>query len=93
MSYALDSSSPEEIEIKEEHITFKYHRNSLADDIVVIPQKSQDLKIWQNVDEYEVISQSITQNNTAAITLKINKGNANNSQSMKYLRLKIETIN
>ena len=65
----------------------------MADDIVVIPQKSHDLKIWQNVDEYEVISQSITQNNTAAITLKINKGNANNSQSMKYLRLKIETIN
>ena len=93
ISYALDSSSPEEIEITEEQITFKYHRNSLADDIVVIPQKSQDLKIWQNVDEYEVISQSITQNNTALITLKINKGNANNSQSMKYLRLKIETIN
>ena len=41
MSYALDLSSPEEIEIKDEHITFKYYRNSLADDIVVIREISR----------------------------------------------------
>jgi len=74
-------------------IIFNYQKNLLADDIAVIPQKSNDLQNWYNVEAFEIISQIKIDKNTANISLKIDNRNENDSSSMKYLRLKLNIIN
>ena len=72
---------------------FNYQKNLLADDIIIIPQKSNDLQNWFNVDDFEVISQIKSDKNTANISLKIDNRDQNDSSSMKYFRLKLNIIN
>ena len=74
-------------------IIFNYQKNLLADDITFIPQKSNDLQKWYNVEAFEVISQMKLDKNTANISLKIDNRNENDSSSMKYFRLKLNIIN
>ena len=93
IKYAFNDFATQQIEIQNGYIIFNYQKNLLADDIAVIPQKSNDLQNWYNVEAFEIISQIKIDKNTSKISLKIDKGNENDSSSMKYLRLKLNIIN
>ena len=93
IKYAFTDFATQQIDIQNGYIIFNYQKNLLADDIAVIPQKSNDLQNWYNVEAFEIISQIKIDKNTSKISLKIDKGNENDSSSMKYLRLKLNIIN
>ena len=93
IKYAFTNFATQQIDIQNGYIIFNYQKNLLADDIAVIPQKSNDLQNWYNVEAFEIISQIKIDKNTSKISLKIDKGNKNDSSSMKYLRLKLNIIN
>ena len=93
IKYAFNDFATQQIEIQNGYIIFNYQKNLLADDITVIPQKSNDLQKWYNVEAFEVISQIKLDKNTANISLKIDNRNENDSSSMKYFRLKLNIIN
>ena len=93
IKYAFTDFATQQIDIQNGYLIFNYQKNLLADDIVVIPQKSNDLQNWYNVEAFEIISQIKIDKNTSKISLKIDKGNKNDSSSMKYLRLKLNIIN
>ena len=93
IKYAFNDFATQQIEIQNGYIIFNYQKNLLADDITFIPQKSNDLQKWYNVESFEVISQMKLEKNTANISLKIDNRNENDSSSMKYFRLKLNIIN